>query len=191
MYLGTFGPSGFKGYPNTRHHTAARPISLATLRPFIAQQKPTSSASTPSRGNEKPLKELPNGVGFIQRSNLGHIYRKKTSAPGSHMIQGLATYSDLAAQPPGRLSGDPLRTSRMHAHGRNCSSPHPRRPWSELCTRLESCSQANSGVARVIRRLPFIPHLPVTGVKNSGISSCSTFFLSDAITKTRSMTLSG
>ena len=61
-----------------------RPISLvlATLRPFIAQQKkPTSLASTPSRGGEEPLKELPNGVDFIQRSNLGHIYRKKTSAP--------------------------------------------------------------------------------------------------------------
>ncbi len=37
----------------------------------------------------------------------------------------------------------------------------------------------------------FIFHFPVTGVKNSGISFCSTFFLSECRTSILSMTLSG
>ncbi len=189
-YLFLFHPN-LRGYPNTRDDEA----HLTGPRHPQTIHCSTEEAYIPCLNSEPRGRGTPQRIAQWSRLHPAqqpwpHLQEENVST-GSHMIQELTTYSDLAAQPPGRLSGDPLRTSRMHAHGRNCSSPHPRRPWSELCTMSVSCSQKNSGVPRVIRCLPFIPHLPVTGVKNSGISSCSTFFLSDAITKTRSMTLSG
>ncbi len=66
-----------------------------------------------------------------------------------------------------------------------------RKDLGQSFARCQCAAPKEIQVARAVSCLPFIPHLPVTGVKKSGISSCSTFFLSDAITKTRSMTLSG
>lgn len=104
------------------------------------------------------------------------------------MVHVIQTHSDLAAQLPARLAEDPPRTLHTHGHGRSCSSPRQHRPCLSLLTGSATSVQ-ESGASLV--KLHFIPHLPVTGVKNSGISSCSTLVLSDAMTRTRSTTLSG
>jgi len=60
--------------------------------------------------------------------------------------------------------------------------------------RLEQICGAMLALTLLLDRLnnsPFIFHFPVTGVKNSGIFSCSIFFLSDARTNTLSRMLSG